>query len=205
MIMGDTCTRACRFCSVKTSRRPPPLDPDEPTKVAEAVEQWDVDYIVLTMVDRDDLEDQGCAHVSETIRNLKQRNPKLRVETLVGDWQGRFDLVDKLCESGMDVYAHNMETVERLQGTVRDRRAGYQQSLSVLRHAKIARPGLVTKTSLMLGLGETAEEVHQTLRDLREVNVDIVTFGQYLQPTKRHMKLERYVTPEEFDAFGKAA
>jgi len=204
MIMGDTCTRGCRFCSVATSRTPPPPDPDEPQKVAHAVEKWGLDYIVLTMVDRDDLADQGAAHVAATVRNLKTRDPKLRVETLVGDFQGRLELVEQLADSGMDVYAHNIETVERLQSTVRDRRAGYEQSLSVLRHAKVHRPGLVTKSSIMLGLGEAEEEVHQALRDLRDVGVDIVTFGQYLQPTKRHMKVTRYVDPSEFEEWRRA-
>jgi len=204
MIMGDTCTRGCRFCSVATSRTPPPPDPDEPQKVAHAVEKWGLDYIVLTMVDRDDLPDQGAAHVAATVRNLKTRDPSLRVETLVGDFQGRLELVEQLADSGMDVYAHNIETVERLQRTVRDRRAGYEQSLSVLRHAKVYRPSLVTKSSIMLGLGETEEEVHQALRDLRDVGVEIVTFGQYLQPTKRHMKVTRYVDPSEFEDWRRA-
>lgn len=204
MIMGDTCTRGCRFCSVATSRTPPPPDPDEPSKVAHAVKKWGLDYIVLTMVDRDDLADQGAAHVAATVRNLKQKDPNLKVETLVGDFQGKLHLVEQLADSGMEVYAHNIETVERLQKTVRDRRAGYAQSLSVLRHAKQYRPDLVTKSSIMLGLGETAEEVHQALRDLREVGVEVVTFGQYLQPTKRHMKVTRYVDPSEFDEWARA-
>jgi len=201
MIMGDTCTRGCRFCSVSTSRTPPPLDPEEPAKVAEAVEKWGMDYIVLTMVDRDDLPDQGAGHVAECISNLKSRMPKIRVETLIGDMQGKMDLVEQVVGSGMEVFAHNIETVERLQGTVRDRRAGYAQSLAVLKHARESRSGLVTKSSVMLGLGEKEEEVHQVLRDLRDNGVEIVTFGQYLQPTKRHMKVDRYVTPAEFDAF----
>jgi len=205
MIMGDTCTRGCRFCAVSTSRTPPPPEPDEPVKVAEAVAKWGIDYIVLTMVDRDDLADQGAGHVVATVKELKARQNALRVETLVGDFQGRLELVEQVVGSGMDVFAHNVETVERLQGTVRDRRAGYAQSLSVLRHARNVRPDVVTKTSLMLGLGEEPDEVHQTLRDLRDNAVDIVTFGQYLQPTKRHMKVSRYVDPSEFDDWRKAA
>jgi len=201
MIMGDTCTRGCRFCSVATSRRPPPPDADEPEKVASAVEQWGLDYIVLTMVDRDDLPDQGASHIAATVRNLKEKKPGLRVETLCGDFQGNLNLVEQVVNSGMDVFAHNMETVERLQPTVRDRRAGYRQTLSVLEHALKVRPEVVTKSSLMLGLGETDEEVHQALRDLRDSGVEVVTFGQYLQPTKRHMKVTRYVTPEEFDGW----
>eukprot|EP00930_Biecheleria_cincta_P083375 TRINITY_DN7295_c0_g1_i2.p1 TRINITY_DN7295_c0_g1~~TRINITY_DN7295_c0_g1_i2.p1 ORF type:complete len:341 (+),score=52.66 TRINITY_DN7295_c0_g1_i2:63-1085(+) len=205
MIMGDTCTRGCRFCSVATSRTPPPLDADEPGKIAEAVASWGVNYIVLTMVDRDDLPDQGAAHVAETVRRLKSKQPDLRVETLIGDFQGRFELVDQVVSSGMEVFAHNIETVERLQSTVRDRRAGYAQSLSVLRHARQAREGIVVKSSIMLGLGETDEEVHQTLHDLRDNGVHIVTFGQYLQPTKRHMKVTRFVTPDEFEQWRLAA
>mmetsp|Transcript_32648 Transcript_32648/g.77999 ORF Transcript_32648/g.77999 Transcript_32648/m.77999 type:complete len:365 (+) Transcript_32648:68-1162(+) len=199
MIMGDTCTRGCRFCSVATSRTPPPPDVDEPRKVAEAVTRWGVDYIVLTMVDRDDLADQGAAHVASTVRELKQRQPYLKVETLIGDFQGRKELIREVLESGMDVFAHNVETVERLTPTVRDRRAGYAQTMEVLRYAKQARPDVVTKSSIMLGLGETDEEVHQTLRDLSAAGVEMVTFGQYLQPTKRHMKVTRFVPPEEFD------
>lgn len=203
MIMGDTCTRGCRFCSVATSRKPPPPDPAEPVKVAKAVGSWGVDYIVLTMVDRDDLPDQGAAHIVSTVRELKQRDPKLGVETLVGDFQGRLDLVGEVAQSGMDVFAHNIETVARLQRTVRDRRAGYEQTLAVLRHAKKVRPDVVTKSSLMLGLGEEPEEIHQAMIDLQAAGVEIVTFGQYLQPTRRHMKVTRYVTPAEFDEWKK--
>jgi len=156
---------------------------------------------VLTMVDRDDLSDQGASHIAATVQNLKEKKPGLRVETLCGDFQGNLNLVEQVVSSGMDVFAHNVETVERLQPIVRDRRAGYRQSLSVLEHALKVRPGVVTKSSLMLGLGETDEEVHQALRDLRDSGVEVVTFGQYLQPTKRHMKVTRYVTPEEFDGW----
>jgi lipoic acid synthetase len=168
-------------------------------KVAEAVESWGLDYIVLTMVDRDDLPDQGAAHVVSTVQELKRRDPRLRVETLVGDFQGRKELVEQVVASGMDVFAHNIETVARLTKTVRDRRAGYEQTLAVLKHAKEARPDVVTKSSIMLGLGERAEEIHQVMHDLKAAGVEILTFGQYLQPTKRHMKVDRYVTPEEFE------
>jgi lipoic acid synthetase len=200
MIMGDTCTRGCRFCSVATSRAPPALDPEEPEKVMDAVRKWDLDYIVLTMVDRDDLADQGSGHVAATVRRLKSSGD-LRVETLCGDFQGKTELVKQVLDSGMDVFAHNIETVERLQRAVRDRRASYQQTLAVLKAAKEYRPDVVTKSSIMVGLGETTEEVHQTMADLRDVGVEIVTLGQYLQPTKRHMKVSRFVTPEEFEEF----
>jgi lipoic acid synthetase len=200
MIMGDTCTRGCRFCSVATSRAPPPLDPDEPEKVATAISQWGLDYVVLTSVDRDDLGDQGSEHFAQVVRLLKQKRPELLVEALTPDFGGERSLITTVAASGLDVYAHNMETVERLTPRVRDRRAGYRQSLGVLEHVKsLDSVSCLTKTSLMLGLGEADEEVHQTLRDLRNVNVDVVTFGQYLQPTRKHLAVQEYVTPEKFD------
>jgi lipoic acid synthetase len=171
--------------------------------VVDAVQKWGLDYIVLTMVDRDDLADQGADHVASVVRRLKASG-KLRVETLCGDFQGRHELVHQVIDSGMDVFAHNIETVERLTKTVRDRRAGYAQTLGVLRAAKEYRPDIVTKSSIMLGLGETDEEVQQTMVDLRDAGVEILTLGQYLQPTKRHMKVSRFVTPEEFDNWKKA-
>mmetsp|Transcript_26657 Transcript_26657/g.61321 ORF Transcript_26657/g.61321 Transcript_26657/m.61321 type:complete len:410 (-) Transcript_26657:384-1613(-) len=203
MIMGDTCTRGCSFCAVKTSRAPPPLDLEEPRKVAEAVKSWGLDYIVLTSVDRDDLDDQGAGHFREVVQRLKEV-PGLLVEALTPDFRGDLDLVTKVASSGLDVYAHNIETVERLQPRVRDRRAGYAQTLSVLRHAKQAGPqGLLTKTSVMLGLGENDDDIRKTMEDLRENGVDVLTFGQYLQPTKRHLAVKEYVTPEKFDEWAK--
>ena len=198
MLMGDTCTRACRFCSVKTSRRPAALDPHEPENTAEAISRWGLGYIVLTSVDRDDLADGGAAHIMQTVQRIKQKAPRILVEALVPDFSGNPQCVEQVALSGLDVYAHNLETVERTTPMVRDRRAAYRQSLETLRLAKQLRPELVTKTSLMLGCGETDPEVEQTLRDLREANVDVVTFGQYMRPTKRHMKVSEYVTPEKF-------
>jgi len=198
MLMGDTCTRGCRFCSVKTSRAPPPLDPDEPSNTAEAVAEWGLDYVVLTSVDRDDLEDAGSAHIASTIRQIKMRKPELMVECLTPDFAGRLASVEEVADSGLDVFAHNVETVERLTPFVRDRRATYRQTLAVHKHAKDFKPSLVTKSSIMLGLGETDEEVEQTMLDLRDVGVDCLTLGQYMQPTKRHLKVREYVTPAKF-------
>lgn len=203
MLLGDQCTRGCSFCAVDTSQTPPPPDPFEPFKTADAVAQWGVDYIVLTSVDRDDIEDGGSGHFATTVELIKHKSPDILVECLVSDFRGDLDAVKKLAVSGLDVYAHNVETVERLQKFVRDPRAGYQQSLSTLRHAKQVKPGLYTKTSLMLGLGETDEEVIQTMKDLRENDVDVVTFGQYLRPTEQHLSVVEYVTPEKFDHFRK--
>ena len=189
MIMGDTCTRGCSFCAVKTSRTPPPLDPNEPQKVAEAVKSWGLDYVVLTSVDRDDLPDQGSGHFYEVVRSLKQSSPDLLVEALTPDFRGELDLVTKVALSGLDVYAHNIETVERLQRRVRDYRAGYTQSLSVLRHVKEVNSKALTKTSIMLGCGENDDDIRKTLNDLRDNDVDVVTFGQYLQPSRKHVSL----------------
>ena len=203
MIMGDTCTRGCRFCSVKTSRAPPPLDPEEPEKVSTAIAKWGLDYVVLTSVDRDDLEDQGSQHFRQVVQKLKEKSPNLLVEALTPDFQGNQSLIEAVATSGLDVYAHNMETVERLTPRVRDRRAKYRQSLDVLEYVKSLGTGCLTKTSLMLGLGETDEEIRQTLRDLRAIDVDVVTFGQYLQPTKKHLPVKEYITPENFEEWQK--
>lgn len=205
MIMGDTCTRGCRFCSVKTSRRPDALDPEEPLRTAEAVNGWGLDYVVVTSVDRDDVHDHGAGHICETVKELKLKTPHLLVEVLTPDFGGELKRVHAVAHSGLDVFAHNIETVERLTPRVRDRRAGYRQTLAVLQAAKEANPVLVTKSSIMLGLGETDDEILQTLRDLRSHGVDVVTFGQYLQPTKRHLKVTDYVTPEQFDRWKDAA
>lgn len=203
MLLGDTCTRGCMFCAVKTDAAPPPPDPFEPFKTAEAVYNWGVDYIVLTSVDRDDIPDGGASHFATTVELLKHKKPELLVECLVSDFRGDLDSVSLLAQSGLDVYAHNVETVERLQKFVRDPRAGYRQSLSTLQEAKRVKPELYTKTSLMLGLGETDEEVIQAMKDLRAVDVDVVTFGQYLRPTEQHLSVVEYVTPEKFDYFRK--
>lgn len=199
MLMGDTCTRGCRFCSVKTNRKPAALDPNEPENTAEAISRWGLGYVVLTTVDRDDLVDGGANHLAETVRKIKEKAPQILVEVLGGDFRGDLEMAEILAKSGLDVYAHNMETVEALTPHVRDRRATYRQSLSILERAKQVRPSLVTKTSMMLGLGETDEQIMQTLTDLRSIGCDVVTFGQYMRPTKRHMKVVDYVKPEKFD------
>ena len=205
MIMGEACTRACRFCSVKTLKNPPPLDPMEPDNVATAIASWGLGYVVLTSVDRDDLKDQGAEHFAETVKRLKQKNPKILVECLTPDFQGDVDLVDLVASSGLDVFAHNVETTEARTPHVRDRRAGYRQSLAVLKRAKQQNPLVLTKTSLMLGCGETIDQVRQTMRDLIDNDVDVVTFGQYLRPSKRHMRVHEYVEPEVFELLEKEA
>jgi lipoic acid synthetase len=211
MLMGDTCTRGCRFCSVKTSRNPAPLDPHEPEHTAEALRRWGLGYVVLTSVDRDDLADGGAWHFAETIRKIKAKTreggdgKEMLVEALTGDFMGDLSCVKVVAESGLDVYAHNVETVEELTPFVRDRRATFQQSLSVLRAAKAAVPTLITKTSLMLGLGETEAQLWDALKQLRDADVDVVTFGQYMRPTKRHMKVEEYISPATFDLWKERA
>ena len=205
MLMGDTCTRGCRFCSVKTSKAPPPLDPHEPEHTAEALSRWGLGYVVLTSVDRDDLADGGARHFAETVRKIKQKAPSMLVECLTGDYAGDLDMVEMVAESGLDVYAHNVETVEALTAQVRDRRATFRQSLSVLKKVKEVKPDMITKTSIMLGLGETEEQLWETLRELRNVNVDVVTFGQYMRPTKRHMPVHEYVTPDVFETWRQRA
>ncbi|KAJ1489413.1 lipoic acid synthetase, partial [Baffinella frigidus] len=188
MLLGDTCTRACRFCAVKTSSTPAAADESEPFNTAK----------VRLFVDRDDMPDGGAAHFALTVDFIKVWNPSILVECLVSDFAGDLAAVESLAASGLDVYAHNIETVERLQPYVRDRRAGYRQSLSVLKHAKVANPSLYTKTSVMLGLGETRDEIVQTMRDLREAEVDVLTLGQYLRPSPAHLAVEDYVTPQAF-------
>ena len=200
MILGDTCTRGCRFCAVNTARTPPPPDEMEPENTARAVAEWGVGYIVLTSVDRDDMPDGGAEHFARTVRTLKALKPEILAECLTPDFNGDQAAVAHLANCGLDVFAHNVETVRRLQARVRDPRAGYEQSLEVLRGAKRRGPeGLVTKTSVMLGLGETDEEIEELMRDCKDAGVDIFTLGQYLRPTANHLEVKRYVTPEEFE------
>ena len=198
MLMGAVCTRACRFCAVDTGQPHQWLDPEEPENTAKTVELMNLDYVVLTSVNRDDLPDGGARHYADTILAIKKRCPQTKIEALTPDFQGKELDIAHLLETGVDVFAQNVETVERLTHVVRDARAGYQQTLQVLAFAKKHRKDVLTKTSLMLGLGETDEEIEQTMDDLRRSQVDILTLGQYLQPTKNHLCVERYVTPEQF-------
>lgn len=201
MLMGAVCTRACRFCAVDTGNPHGWLDKDEPKNTARTVELMNLDYVVLTSVNRDDLPDGGAAHYAQAIRAIKQRCPQTKIEALTPDFQGKFEDISVLLDSGVDVFAQNVETIERLTHPVRDNRAGYWQTLNVLAFAKQYRPDVLTKTSLMLGLGETDEEIIRTMDDIRQQHVDILTLGQYLQPTKNHLPVMRYVTPEAFTRF----
>jgi len=199
MLMGHKCTRSCGFCDVETGGGES-LDPAEPINVASAVAEIGLDYVVLTSVDRDDLPDQGASHFAKTIREIKRRHPGILVEVLIPDFQGDPKLVRKIIDADPDVIAHNVETVQRLQGKVRDPRAGYEQSLRVLEQVS-RESDIHTKTSIMLGHGENDHEVYQTLTDLREAEVDIVTFGQYLRPSMNHLPVAEYVNPDKFDTW----
>ncbi len=205
MLMGAVCTRACRFCSVDTGNPRGWLDADEPANAAHTVELMKLKYVVLTSVNRDDLADGGAAHYAACIRAIKECNPQTAVEALTPDFQGVLQDVEVVVDSGLEVFAQNIETVRRLTHPVRDPRAGYDQTMRVLEHAKRHKPGVLTKSSLMLGLGETGQEIDETLDDLRAVGVDIVTLGQYLRPTQNHLPIERFVTPEEFDSLRASA
>ena len=204
LLMGDKCTRGCRFCSVKTANPMRVLDNDEPVRVARAVKESGLTYIVLTSVDRDDLADGGSSHIARTVREIKAGSNVL-VEVLMPDFRGDTTSLDRIIASGADVLAHNVETVRRLTPSVRDRRAGYDQSLAVLEHLKKASGGRVTKSSIMVGLGERHEELVQTMTDLRRVGVDALTIGQYLQPTQRHLPVVEFISPSRFAEYEKAA
>jgi lipoic acid synthetase len=205
MLLGETCTRGCSFCSVKTARRGEPVDVEEPQKVLEAVQQMGLRYIVLTSVDRDDLADQGAGHFARTVAHLKTSAPGLLVETLIPDFRGDEAALATIAASGADVLAHNVETVRRLTPSVRDPRATYDQSLHVLRRLKALRPDALTKSSIMVGHGESEAELHETFRELRAVGVQLLTLGQYLRPTEKHRPVAEYVPPERFTALGRAA
>ena len=203
MLLGDTCTRGCRFCAVKTGQPRGAVDVREPEHVARALASMPLQYVVMTMVDRDDLLDGGADHVAKTVRRLKELRPDMLVETLVGDFGGHLSAVDTTVDAGPDVWAHNVEVVRRLQRVIRDVRCGYEQSLSVLRRAKERAPAAITKSSIMVGIGEADDEVRETMSDLRSAGVDVVTIGQYLRPTTKHAPVHRYVEPALFEAFAR--
>jgi lipoyl synthase len=205
MILGDTCTRGCRFCNVKTGNPKGIVDWMEPVRVADAVRDLGWKYLVLTAVDRDDLADGGALIFANTIRAIHERVPESKVEILSGDYRGDLNALDIVMDAKPDVFAHNLETVRRLTPNVRDKRATYEQSLNILRHAKNRAPERYTKTSLMLGLGETDDEIEAAMDDARGAGVDIFTMGQYLQPTKKHLKVVEYVTPQKFEELGALA
>ena len=201
MVMSDICTRGCRFCAVNTKRLGPPLDPNEPSKLAQTIAAMGLDYVVVTSVNRDDLEDQGAAHFAACITAIRQASPSTMIEVLIPDFQGQKHLVDLVVEAEPEVIAHNIETVERLTPKVRDPRAGYHQSLSVLAHIKQVDPGRWTKSSIMVGLGETEEEVLNSMGDLRAVSTDFLTLGQYLKPSNRHLAVQDFIPPNQFDRY----
>jgi len=201
MLMGDVCTRACRFCSVNTGNPQGWLDVEEPANTARSVQLMQLRYVVLTSVNRDDLPDGGAGHYAACVNKVKEVNPDTAVEALTPDFLGDLGDVETVVDSGIEVFAQNVETVRRLTHPVRDPRAGYQQTIDVLAHAKRHRPDVLTKTSLMLGLGETEQEILQCMDDLRAANVDILTLGQYLQPTANHCPIDRYVSPQEFETY----
>ncbi len=206
MLMGDTCTRGCKFCAVKTGNPMKNLDADEPKKLARALAEIKLfDYVVLTSVNRDDLEDGGSSHFAECIREIKKAYPKMIVEVLIPDFKGNIGALKKIADAKPEVIAHNIETVERLQKKIRDVRANYRQSLNVLENVKKLNPKIYTKSSIMLGLGEADEEIVQSMKDLRKINADIITFGQYLRPTDSHIPINNFVSPEKFDYFKQRA
>ena len=198
MLLGDVCTRACKFCAVDTGNPRGRLDKKEPFKVAQSIKKMSLKYAVLTSVNRDDLADGGAKHYSNTIEAIKDARPKVMVEALTPDFEGKNKSISILLSSSLDVFAQNIETVERLTVRVRDPRAGYQKTLNVLQKAKKLSPEVLTKTSLMLGLGETTKEIQSTMVDACSVGVEILTLGQYLRPTLNHLPVERYIPPEEF-------
>ncbi len=201
MVMGDTCTRGCRFCAVKTARRPGPLDPEEPANLAATISGMALDYVVITSVDRDDLPDQGAGHFAAVIRETRRAAPKTRIEVLIPDFRGDADLLAQVTAARPDVIAQNLETVERLTHPVRDAKAGYRTTLDVLHRIKSQAPSVLTKSSLMVGLGEQPAEMAQAMVHLREQGVDFLTIGQYLQPTPKHLPVVEFIHPDQFAAY----
>ena len=205
MLMGEVCTRGCPFCAVDTKKHPDALDPDEPMHIADAVSEMGLSYVVLTSVNRDELADGGARHLANCLMAVREKSPSVLLEMLIPDFLGAQPSIRMIAETDLAVLAHNVETVERLTPSVRDPRATYDQSLSVLEYIKGLKPNLLTKSSIMVGLGETEAEVLRTLADLRAVGVDIVTLGQYLRPSLKHLPVDRYVEPEVFDRYAARA
>ena len=202
MVLGDTCTRTCKFCAVKTGNPMKKLDKDEPKKLAKALAEIRLfDYVVLTSVTRDDLEDGGASHFAECVREIKKSYPKIIIEVLIQDFNGKLGAIKKIVDAKPEVIAHNIETVERLQKVIRDPRANYNQSLNVLKNVKKLNSKIYTKSSLMLGVGEKDEEVIRSMKDLRQINVDLLTIGQYLKPKGNHIQIEKFIEPEKFNYF----
>lgn len=201
MLMGAVCTRACKFCAVDTGNPNGWLDSQEPANAARSVALMELDYVVLTSVDRDDLADGGAAHYAACVKAIKRRCPGTAVEALTPDFSGNEADVATVVTSGLDVFAQNIETVERLTHVVRDQRAGYQQTLDVLANAKRIAPQVLTKSSIMVGIGETDAEIAQCMQDLRDHQVDLLTLGQYLRPTANHLSVDRWVEPAQFETF----
>ena len=201
MVMGDTCTRACQFCSVNTGNPKGWLDKDEPKKIAKTVQEMGIRYVVLTCVTRDDLSDGGAQHFAETVKAIKSVDKNIEVEVLTSDFNGDQSAVKTIVNSPIKVFAQNIETVERLTHPIRDPRAGYMKTMEVLKHAKEINKQIITKSSIIVGLGESDREIYKTFEDLRNHNVDIVTLGQYLRPTLNHHPIDRWVTPEEFEIY----
>jgi lipoic acid synthetase len=205
MLLGDVCTRGCRFCSVTTGDPRGAVDVREPEHVARAIAQLELQYVVMTMVDRDDLLDGGASHVARTVSRLHELRPDILIETLLGDFGGHKDYIDVTVDAAPDVWAHNIEVVRRLQRKIRDVRCSYERSLEVLERVKQRDPARITKSSIMVGIGETDDEVLETLADLKKSGVDLVTLGQYLRPTPKHAPVDRFVEPATFDAYADAA
>ena len=202
MLMGDTCTRGCRFCAVKSAKYPSALDADEPSKLAGTIKKMNLNYVVLTTVNRDDFQDQGASHIARCIKATQRTTPRLLIEMLMPDFRGEIELVQQIIDASPAVLAHNLETVRRLTPEVRDYRADYDQSLEVLRYLKNNCPEGYTKSSLMLGLGESRREILQAMDDMRDAGVDFLTIGQYLQPTRKHLKVLKFLHPDEFNELG---
>tara|TARA_B100000131_G_C18113687_1_gene610532 strand:- start:40 stop:993 length:954 start_codon:yes stop_codon:yes gene_type:complete len=198
MLLGSVCTRACKFCAVDTGNPKSKLDSEEPKKVATSISLMNIKYAVLTSVNRDDLPDGGAGHYAKTVKAIKNKTPEVIIEALAPDFLGQKKSIELLLDSGLEVFAQNVETVNRLTNKVRDPRAGYRQTLEILSYSKEYQPTVLTKTSLMLGLGETHNEVYKTMKDIRARGVDILTLGQYMRPTANHLPINKWYTPEEF-------